>query len=117
MPRVSTYPDATLPVAAGELLYLVQGGNSRKVAVSGLRSVLAATPQAGAGVGVWQRTFHPQNTTVSLPAGGTWAFFYVRRNTSTGGVNAVDGSVAAGGTILLGLGAGEDLNMLTWRIA
>ena len=117
MPRVSTYPDASLPLNAADLLYLVQGGNSRKVAASGLRSLLAPLPQAAGGVGNWSRQFVAASTAFTLPAGGTLAWFYFRRNSSTGVITAIDASVSAGGTSILTLGAGEDLNALVWRLA
>lgn len=36
MPRVSTFPDAATPLSDGDVLYLVQGGNSRKATVDDL---------------------------------------------------------------------------------
>jgi hypothetical protein len=40
MPRVSTYPDATTPLSGAETVYLVQGGNSRKVTVADIWSAI-----------------------------------------------------------------------------
>ena len=117
MPRVSTFPDATTPLTGAETAYVIQGGSSRKTTVAELRARLAPLPTASAGTGNWSRQFVAASTSFTLPAGGTLAWMYFRRNTGTGGITAIDAGVSAGGTTILTLGAGEDLNALVWRLA
>jgi hypothetical protein len=85
------------------------------ISMATLRTMLGFPTTSG--LGVWSRQFVAASTIFTLPAGGTWAYFYVRRNNSTGAVSVIDANVAAGGTNILALSAGEDVNALTWRIS
>ena len=118
MPRVSTYPDASLPLNAADLLYLVQGGNSRKVAASGLRSLLAPLPQAADGVGQALQIYNGPSVAGVLPDGGTW-FYHAIAFTSPGGTISSGGSggFAAGGTTYLAAASNRQGVTLAWRIA
>jgi hypothetical protein len=117
MPKVTTYADASTPLADADLLYMVQGGNSRKTSIDGLKSVLAPLPKTAAGDGNWSLQSVAASNAFILPAGGTLAWLYFRRTTPGNTISAFDAGVSAGGTNLLTLGAGEDLRALVWRIA
>lgn len=85
--------------------------------IAALDTGKAPRPQTASGTGNWQRQFVAASTAFVLPAGGTLAWVYFRRNNSTGAITAIDAGVSAGGTNVLTLGAGEDLNALVWRLA
>lgn len=59
------------------------------------------------------------NTTVTLPAGGTWAWWFIRMNSSSGvysGVNPQVG-VSAGGTVISAATAGIYPMGIAWKIS
>lgn len=63
------------------------------------RLLLGLAPRpTGAGVGVWQALSSPGNTPRTLPAGGTWAYFFVQRMIANNSVGNVGVGVSAGGT-------------------
>ncbi len=74
-------------------------------------------PQVAAGVGQWLRQTAAATTTFTLPASGTWAYFYILTNASTNVFISMEASVAAGGTAVLVVPAGQTLNALSWRIS
>ncbi|MFL9888974.1 hypothetical protein PQR66_38545 [Paraburkholderia agricolaris] len=76
-------------------------------------------PATVAGVGLWTslRITPGTDGSISLPPGGTWAYFYFNQTTAQSGV-----SVAAGGTVLLtgGVAGGPGISQASgfcWRIA
>ncbi len=74
-------------------------------------------PQVAGGVGQWLRQTAAATTTFTLPASGTWAYFYILTNASTNVFISMEASVAAGGTAVLVVPAGQTLNALSWRIS
>ncbi len=74
-------------------------------------------PQAALGDGQWLRQTAAATTTFTLPASGTWAYFYILTNASTNVFISMEASVAAGGTAVLVVPAGQTLNALSWRIS
>lgn len=78
----------------------------------------APTPTSSAGVGQWTRITSTLNTALSLPAGGTWAYFCFYKDNVTNLTGSYDAGVAAGGTqILAAGGANAQAQALVWRIA
>jgi len=65
------------------------------------------------------RLAEASNTTVTLPAGGTWAWWYIRMNSSSGvysGVNPQVG-VSAGGTVISAATSGIYPMGIAWKIS
>jgi hypothetical protein len=65
------------------------------------------------------RLAEASNTTVTLPAGGTWAWWFIRMNSSSGvysGVNPQVG-VSAGGTVISAATAGIYPMGIAWKIS
>lgn len=71
---------------------------------------------AGTGAGQFLYKFVGVSSSYILPSGGTWAYFYIRRSTSTSGITSSGGGIAAGGTNLFATGASEDALSWIWRI-
>jgi hypothetical protein len=122
---------ANITTAAGDTATAVSLGSGNWVVVdytaattAGARSAIGAAPQpqAAAGVGLFEAvdTSASVGNGYSLPAGGTWAYFMFRVNSSTGGVpggsNMAAGVAAGGTTILAGL-ASHFIYGFAWRIA
>jgi hypothetical protein len=80
-----------------------------------LRSMLGF-PISGTGLGQWTKIESLLGAALSLPAGGTWAYFIVALN-SAGGTVSTGAGVAAGGTTIVGAFAGIIHNGFAWRIA
>ena len=77
----------------------------------------ATTPTTSAGLGQWTRvTSASSGAACTLPAGGTWAYFLVATNASTGAVVLFAASVVAGGTNVY-QNVGDVGNALCWRIS
>lgn len=76
----------------------------------------AVTPTTTAGVGQWV-LLQAVSAALSLPAGGTWAYFVLTVNNSTGGVSNYAASVAAGGTVVFAAVSGSTHLGFAWRIA
>lgn len=75
---------------------------------------LLGFPQSAAGLGQWTLVYAATNTSISLPAGGTWAWFLIKRS-SSGTVNAIFANVDAGGTVLSAGAASQDMYAVCWR--
>lgn len=58
----------------------------------------APIPQTAAGVGQWYANVITSYAALSLPAGGTWAFFYIVQSSSSGLFLSGGSGVAAGGS-------------------
>ena len=101
---------------------VIRGNSSGSAAVEGnitmptLRTMLGF-PVTSASVGQWVRLQATTSTALSLPAGGTWAYFAMTVNGSTGVVNNFAASVAAGGTLIFSAVTGFNHNGFAWRIA
>jgi hypothetical protein len=74
---------------------------------------VAPRPTAAAALGQWS-VINVANA-YSLPAGGTWAHWSIRTNTSTGAVDFIYSGVAAGGTVILAT-SGFHVRGIAWRI-
>lgn len=86
------------------------------VSMASLRTMLGF-PVTGAGLGQWVLIAGAASAALSLPAGGTWAYFEMTVSNSTGGVNNYAASVAAGGTVVSPAAAGFTHFGFAWRIA
>lgn len=75
-------------------------------------------PQAAAGVGQWVgiTNSHELGDTITLPAGGVWAYYFVAA-TASGVLASITASVAAGGTVVQTTPNTRYINGLCWRIA
>lgn len=85
------------------------------VSMASLRAILGF-PVSTAGLGQWASISSTLGGALTLPAGGTWAYFVLSLNTS-GGVQSVGANVAAGGSVAAGAFAGIVHNGFAWRIA
>ena len=85
------------------------------LSVTTLRAMLGF-PVSTAGLGQWTSVSSTLGGALTLPAGGTWAYFVLSLNTS-GGVQSVGANVAAGGSVAAAGFAGIVHNGFAWRIA
>ena len=87
-------------------------------AAAGRAAIVAPPfPVSSAGVGQWVALFSAANAALSLPAGGSWAYFFITRIQSTGGTATFAAGIGDGGTVLKGASATEDNLGFAWRIA
>lgn len=87
-------------------------------AAAGRAAIVAPPlPSASAGVGQWVTLFSAVNAALSLPAGGSWTYFFITRQNSTGSINTFATGIGGGGTVLKGASATEDNLGFAWRIA
>lgn len=77
----------------------------------------AVAPTTTAGVGQWVLLAGAASAALSLPAGGTWAYFVMTVSNSSGGISNYAASVAAGGTQIFGVVSGFNHFGFAWRIA
>jgi hypothetical protein len=86
-------------------------------AIAALKKQLAPLPQTAAGAGQWKWKVAASGATLSLDAGGTWAYLVLVRQDSSGYVWWVDiiASVAAGGIVLSSPGAGFTAGALVYE--
>ena len=98
-------------------------GNSSAVAAAEtsltmptLRTMLGF-PVTGAGLGQWVLLAGAPSAALSLPAGGTWAYFVMTVSNTSGGISNYAASVAAGGTQIFGVVSGFNHFGFAWRIA
>ena len=74
-------------------------------------------PTASAGLGQWTYVSSASSgAAVTLPASGSWAYFLIVTNATTGAVALMTAGVLAGGTIIY-QNVGDVGNALCWRIA
>ena len=73
-------------------------------------------PQTAAGVGQWVAT-PAAGLSYTLPAGGTWAWFYIRNGTASGNVTEHGAGVNAGGTLVAVFQSNTRVRGFAWRIA
>lgn len=74
------------------------------------------TPTSTAGMGEFKVVAGTVGGALSLPAGGTWAWFGMRRNDAGGTVSAITGGVASGGTEIFAASGGNQAHALVWRV-
>ena len=72
-------------------------------------------PTASAGLGNWGNLGSAAGATLTLPAGGTWAYFALAF--SGGGASGQTAGVAAGGTVVGAAVAGQIWAGFAWRVA
>ena len=71
-------------------------------------------PTGGAGVGQWTNLSPAVGAALTLPAGGTWAYFALLFN--NGAASSQASGVAAGGTVVGAATSGQNWAGFTWRI-
>ncbi len=76
--------------------------------------VAPATPSGAAGPGQWVQISVGPSSSYTLPAGGTWAFFFA--SYSSGAFNNAVASIAAGGTTIASTGPTNAAGGFAWRI-
>lgn len=83
------------------------------------RTTLGAHPLAinGSGVGQFTTLLVGPSTALSLPAGGTWLYYFIRESVSSGIFQAHATNIAAGGTQIAASTAGVNTYGFAWRIA
>ena len=84
-------------------------------ALTGITAAGVTAPQTAAGVGQW--VVSPAGGSYTLPAGGTWAWFYIRSSNASGSVTAHGAGVNAGGTLVAGGVTQTSVRGFAWRIA
>jgi hypothetical protein len=107
---------------AGDARFTQRSNNLSDVAAPATARVnlgAAPVPTASSGVGEWRLVSAGANVALVLPSGGTWAYFALTVNNSTGVLNApiVAIGVAAGGTTAIAANASLRYDGLAWRIA
>lgn len=107
---------AWLPLAAGTAgAALVTGGAG---ADPSWGNIPGPRPANAAGVGQWYAFPGTADAAAVLPSGGTWAWFAVIVNSSSGAVSSVSGAgISAGGTTVAGAAAGFYYIGFAWRIS
>lgn len=98
------------------------GATLAKVAndAAGRSALLApAAPKIGAGVGQWTVLLSATGTAIALPAGGTWAYFWLAFNVSTNtfASSGLQAGFAAGGSLIDSGIANAQVSAVAWRIA
>lgn len=83
------------------------------------RTTLGAHPLAinGSGVGQFTTLLVGPSTALSLPAGGTWLYYFIRESATSGVFQAHATNIAAGGTQIASSTAGVNTYGFAWRIA
>lgn len=84
------------------------------------RTAIGAAPQpiSSAGIGQWVSIQGTDGSALSLPAGGTWAYFIMFRQSGSGVMGGnFAASVAAGGTTVGTATSGYTITGAAWRIA
>ena len=116
-----TKADNALPAASLATQIEAEAGTENTKYTTSLRvaqaiaSLGVVKPTGAAGVGQWQSLSGA--TSISLPAGGTWAYFFIQTSDSGGGALGQAASVAAGGAFLAGPASGTTFRGFAWRIA
>jgi hypothetical protein len=77
---------------------------------------LAPRPITSAGIGQWVNLFGATNAALVLPAGGTWAWHYTQRVTSTAVHNGTSSGISAGGSTIATAAANLDHWGFAWRL-
>lgn len=97
----------------------VGGTEAVRVDGTGLRAggnYMAPRPLSASGVGQFTALSSAVGGALSLPSGGTWAFFVIAVNNSTGGVSGSAANIASGGTAIGTATAGIVWLGFAWRV-
>lgn len=81
---------------------------------SGIAPLPVATSDA---VGEFKVITASVGAALSLPAGGTWAWFGMYKADVGNTVSTISGGVAAGGTQIFAASTGNQPHAMTWRVA
>jgi len=85
-------------------------------AAAGRTAINAVVPPTSSGVvGQWVQLAGAVGESISLPAGGTWAYFVLLF--ASGTTQTFTASVAAGGTVVGGAVGGSNWGGFAWRVA
>jgi hypothetical protein len=76
-----------------------------------------AIPIGSGGAGQFTIVYAAPSASASLPAGGTWAYFYIQRATVNSGVSTINAGVAAGGTSVVSNSGSVDVFVVCWRVS
>lgn len=98
--------------ATGVALFTAASGAAARGAISA-----PPTPQFNAGAGQYTALFAAANNTLTLPPGGTWAWFLLQRRVSDLGVGTCNAGIGSGGSILATSNGSVDHFGFAWRIA
>jgi hypothetical protein len=98
--------------ATGTALFSAANAAAGRTAINAV-----VPPTASAGLGQWTLLSGAASAALSLPAGGTWAYFVITVNTSSGGANNYAASVAAGGSAVASAVTGFTHFGFAWRVA
>ena len=98
----------------------VRGNSSGSAAAEAALSMaqlrtMIGFPTSGGVLGQWVQIASTVGAAVSLPAGGTWAYFVLLF--ASGATQTFTASVAAGGTVVGGAVGGSNWGGFAWRIA
>jgi len=104
-----------IAMGANKITGLAAGNASGDAVNVGQLASYSPIPQSGVGVGKWYVLSVGNTATVSLPAGGTWAYFILVFN-DAGTAYTADAAVAAGGTVIYGETTRTKI-ALVWRVA
>ena len=120
--RRNTANTAWVDVSSDTLAATTVRGNSSgsaaaeaAITMPTLRTMLGF-PIAGAGLGQWTALSSGSGVALTLPAGGTYAWFFQSFNTS-GVVTFHSANVTAGGSTIQGASAGINHIGFAWRVA
>lgn len=82
------------------------------------RATLSAHPLAnqGSGPGKFQTLLSGPSQPLSLPAGGTWVWWYTRESSTSGVVTSVSAGIDAGGTLIAAAAASTNTTGWAWRL-
>lgn len=99
--------------AVGDAVFVAADAAAARTAV-----VAPATPTASAGVGQWVLINPGSGNSAVLPSGGTWAWFFMTFNVSTGANSFTQNvGVSAGGSTIVSGAAGLAFIGFAWRIS
>lgn len=117
---------SSLTLKPGDDIVLARFGASAWVAIggaahlpyTGVGNALAPRPTATAGVGVFQTLVAGVGAALTLPSGGSWAYFALPFNSSGNSLTAVSplAGVGAGGATLATAVAGQYWYGFAWRV-
>jgi hypothetical protein len=115
----NTAVTTTVPVTLPAVDPVGVNDASRKAYVDARDATKPQAPQTGAGVGQWVALGAVTGSAITLPAGGTWAWFWIAFDMTTspaGVLNNSTAGVSAGGTAVGGAFAGIQYRGFAWRI-
>lgn len=83
------------------------------------RTTLGAQPLSWSGPGIGQFTtlLAGPSAALSLPAGGSWLYWFIKESTTSGAISSVNSGFAAGGSVISAATASTNTIGWAWRIA